>query len=664
MGRSTAHGAAGPLHWSPLARGRYTGLDWSSATQREGHDPYLMWAEAVGPRAHGRPGALLEGGRLNLLIELSAGTTVARLAQEAGASLRIPQAYLWLEQRLGHRLGFCTALADPTFFARYAELKPLIHRFELSRARPGAVPDQVPNSMASAAPEASVSAVLQGPVLGLIDGGLAFAHPRFRQPAAAGGATRIAHFWRQDETGAGRRPAGFAYGFELSGSDIDAEVRRSLSAGVDDESAVYRRLQGGLALEQRVNHGTFVLDIAAGPREFTASVAGLGPDQAWDPLAPPSWQAATDLASRCPIVAVQLDWATVKDTSGGSMRAHLLDGLLYILSNCAPQAEVVVNMSWGTLAGPHDGSSLFERALDELVSLWPGRLSLVLPTSNAYQARTHGNATLAPGEHCKLRWRCSPGDTTQNFLEIWLPREVASGLSVTLRPPGREALPTQRLGDAGVWAAPDGLPLAASIFLRQSARGEHDSCLLLALAPTFSLQEEAPTAPAGLWEICLCNEGAVPVTFDAFIERDDALLGWRSGLTQSHLEDAAYDASQRFDTHPGQSSPVVRRSGTFNSIATGARVHSVGGTRLQASPAEHWARYSAPQPDPDAPRPAHSHRVVKVPTDQAVSDENPVLQGLRAAGTRAGATVRLVGTSSAAPQVARRLLNQSGSVGH
>lgn len=640
-----------------------TGLDWSSPTQREGHDPYLMWAEAVGSRDHEQPWAPLKGAPLNLLIELSAGTTVARLAQQAGASLRIPPAYLWLERRLGQRLGFCTALADPTFFARYAELRPLIRRFELSRARPGAVPDPMPNSTASAAPQPSAPALLQGPVLGLIDGGLAFAHPRFRQVAAAGEATRIAHFWRQDEKGAGRRPAGFAYGLELSGSDIDAEVRRSLVAGVDDESVVYRRLRGGLALEQRVNHGTFVLDIAAGPREFTASVAGLGPDQAWDPLAPPSWQAATDLASRCPIVAVQLDWATVKDTSGGSMRAHLLDGLLYILSCCALEAKVVVNMSWGTLAGPHDGSSIFERALDELVGCWRGGLSLVLPTSNAYQARTHANATLAPGEHCTLRWRCLPGDTTQNFLEIWLPHALAAGLSVTLRPPGREALPTQRAGEAGVWAAPDGQPLAASIFLRQSARGEHDSCILLALAPTFSLQEHAPTAPAGVWEIRLCNERAVPLTFDAFIERDDALLGWRSGLTQSHLEDAAYDGSQRFDTQPGQVSPVVRRSGTFNSIATGARVHSVGGTRLQASPAEHWARYSAPQPDPDAARPARSSRVVKVPTDQAVSDENPVLRGLRAAGTRAGATVRLVGTSSAAPQVARRLINQSGSAG-
>jgi len=664
MGHTTAHVAAEPAQWSPLPQGCSTGLDWASPDQREGHDPYLMWAEALGPSPHGRTGPLRGEAGLNLLIELSAGTTVARLAQAAGASLRIPPAYLWLEQRLGGRLGFCTALADPTFFARYAKLKPLIGRFELNRARTGGAPD--PLATAAASQPSPAPLALQGRVLGVIDGGLAFAHPRFRQAATVDAPTRIARFWRQDPVGEGRLPAGFPYGLELTGHDIDAEVRRSLSGGLDDESAVYRRLHAGLALEQRVNHGTFVLDIAAGPREFTAGIAGLGPAGAWDPLAPPSWQAATDQASRFPIVAVQLDWATVKDTSGGSMRAHLLDGLLYILSCCALDANVVVNMSWGTLAGPHDGSSIFERALDALVELWRGGLSLVLPTSNAYQERTHANATLARGEHCTLRWRCLPGDTTQNFLEIWLPQQEAAGLSVELKPPCRDALPPQRLGDAGVWVGPDGHPLAASIFLRQSARGDAalDSHLLLALAPTFSLHEGTPTAPAGVWEITLRNEGPGPLTFHAFIERDDALLGWRSGLTQSHLEDAAYDASQRFDTHPGQSSPVVRRSGTFNSIATGAGVLSVGGTRLQASPAEHWARYSAPQPDPDAARPAHSSRVVKAPKEQAVSDENPVLRGLRAAGTRAGATVRLVGTSSAAPQVARRLLNQSGSVGH
>ncbi|MEZ0265041.1 MAG: macro domain-containing protein, partial [Phycisphaerae bacterium] len=44
----------------------------------------------------------------------------------------------------------------------------------------------------------------------------------------------------------------------------------------------------------------------------------------------------------------RLDWDTVVDTSGGSMNVHIMDGLMYILSRCAPTAKVAVNLSWGT----------------------------------------------------------------------------------------------------------------------------------------------------------------------------------------------------------------------------------------------------------------------------------------------------------------------------
>ena len=43
----------------------------------------------------------------------------------------------------------------------------------------------------------------------------------------------------------------------------------------------------------------------------------------------------------------------------------VLDGLHYIVSRCANDAAIVVNISWGTLAGPHDGSSLLEAAMDD-----------------------------------------------------------------------------------------------------------------------------------------------------------------------------------------------------------------------------------------------------------------------------------------------------------
>ena len=106
----------------------------------------------------------------------------------------------------------------------------------------------------------------------------------------------------------------------------------------------------------------------------------------------PSWDLADDDASRCDIVAVQLDWNTVLDTSGGSMNVHIMDALMYILSRCDTQAKVAVNISWGTLAGPHDGSSVLEAAMDELIALARARCEIVVPAGNSYQSRTHANA--------------------------------------------------------------------------------------------------------------------------------------------------------------------------------------------------------------------------------------------------------------------------------
>ena len=79
----------------------------------------------------------------------------------------------------------------------------------------------------------------------------------------------------------------------------------------------------------------------------------------------------------------------------------------------------------------------------------------------------------------------------------------------------------------------------------------------------------------------------------------------------------------------------------------------MGGKRISD---DSWARYSPRKPDPDASRPERPG-VVKVPDTHAYSDENPILLGLKAAGTRSGGVARLVGTSDAAPQVTRKILN-------
>ena len=79
--------------------------------------------------------------------------------------------------------------------------------------------------------------------------------------------------------------------------------------------------------------------------------------------------------------------------------------------------------------------------------------------------------------------------------------------------------------------------------------------------------------------------------------------------------------------------------------------------RTPASSTDPAARYSPRIPDPDASRTERAG-VRKLPSRLAISDDHATLWGVRAAGTRSAAAVRLVGTSMAAPQVARDLLDK------
>ncbi len=627
------------MHWTPLPKGGFTGIDWSRPDATAGFDPYLVWAEADNFAGYGLDAPPKW---LPLLVELVAGISIKQL-QEASSPkwLHVSPVYAAAAD-----LRYCTVCVRPAFFRHFragGSLHGLVQRFELGLAAGQQINEPVDTGVS----DAPVVALLSGKVFGLIDGGLAFANANFLR----NGRTRVRHLWRQDEAGLGHAPAALGYGHEIQGAKIDRVMRRHTFGGLVDETAVYEHFRMGIELSKRLNHGTHVLDIACGPRTVSAQMAGMPPS----PNAPPSWVLAHDHASRCDIVAVQLDWDTVVDTSGGSMNVHIMDALMYILSKCAKTAKVVVNLSWGTLAGPHDGTSVLEAAMDQLISLSKGRLQVVIPVSNSYQSRTHANATLAKGESVSLHWRGQPDDVTQNFLEIWVP-PGARGITVQLTPPGHAPLPALPWGESGTWNAPGGQPLCGLIYPKSVATGSSGTCALVAVAPSFSFGRSVATAPAGVWEVKIANTLTGMVTVDAYVERDDQIIGVQTGARQSRLEDRWYDTSGNpgsFVDCPDNPSPI-RRSGNFNSIATGINTVSVGGVRV-AGPT--WALYSPRDPDPDAGRPERP-RVVKMPATQAYSDENPALLGLRAAGSRSGGVARLVGTSDAAPQIARKTFNE------
>jgi hypothetical protein len=641
-------------------------MDWAAPQTIDGADPYLAWAEA--DRFSGYrfgPGAEAAPRWLPIVIELAADAEVIDLVRASQTSwLQIPPAYL------GHPgLRFCSARVGKGFFTALRQqprLRHLVQRYELGLpVEHHTGPLEHPATATS--PPTPVLGKLHGKVLGLIDSGLALAHADFLRP---NGSPRVRHFWRQDHHFAGdparvRRPldpsrAGptpdqMGYGHEITGTTLQAAMAAHTRGGVLDEDALYQHLQLW-GLFHTAHHGTHVMSLACGPRRLTDTLGGES--------TPPVWSAANDDASRCDLIAVQLDAPSVQDTSGGAMNVSILDGLLYILSRCADDAKVVVNISWGTLAGPHDGSSILEAAMDQLIELNGGRLQIVVPAGNGYQSRTHANQTLAPGESVTLGWRVHPDDQTQSFLELWLgdpalPAEPVREVAITVKPPGLPPLPAMQVGEAGVWPSSQA-PACALVFPRRSALGTQATCALLALAPTFSHEASVTTAPFGRWLVTVTNHGLNPLVLDVHVERDDVALGTHTGARQSHLEDPLYDTSGGLDSFiddPDNATPI-RRSGTFNSLSTGARTVAVGGIRHAAGAFDPLARYSPRLPDPDAARPQRPG-VKRLPDGLAVSDDSPVLWGVRGAGSRSGSTVRLVGTSAAAPQVARELINRA-----
>jgi Subtilase family len=475
-------------------------------------------------------------------------------------------------------------------------------------------------------------------VVGVIDDGCALFN---RKWTGASGRSRLLALWDQDQACEGLpwQPTAMGYGRQLlndaGGNELDDALdvlRRDFEKHSADELQWYARLGyprsllGGLP--ERL-HGTHVLDLAAG---WPNPLAAFGSPQ--------------NLAGDAPIadsaiVFVSLPRLNTEDTTGGSLGLHVLDGLRYMiemrkrlrrLDGKGGPPPLVVNLSYGTLAGPHDGSSLIEQAIDDLLDKEPD-CAVVVGAGNGRERRCHAQIALDPGETRTLEWLRDPDDPTDAFAELWWQGTEGGvsddvSLDVALTVPGQATGPMTPPGDAHEWML-QGQTLAAVLNRRRVPNGA-TGLALIAAAPTAS-RDGLPAAPAGVWAISVRNTGKATLHLDGWVERDDSPS--RSRLTRKQ--------SRWLDNPPGS----VTEHGTLNSLATGRLPIVVGANYLrtgQASP------YSALGPDR-----RHPPRRLG-PDVMAAGDEHPDAPGLVAAGTRSGSLARMSGTSMAAPIVTRR----------
>ena len=488
-------------------------------------------------------------------------------------------------------------------------------------------------------------------VMGIIDDGIAFAHERFRKIVGGVVESRIANWWLQD--GPNPAPAAFPftaptlppspkvpYGCELTGSQIDKLLQDCTIAGAVEEDLVYRKAHlvdfqniGHKSAAWRIAHGTHVMDLACG----------------FDPLPPRDDR---------PIVCVQLPIRVTADTSGASLFTYVLDAMWFILIRAsqipgAANAPVVINLSYGRLAGPHDGTADLELAIEALVALSGGRLHVVLPAGNSYLSRTHAQVTFAADNDAReLYWRVLPDDQTPSFVELWLPKRnftsFASRLDVTITSPVGESHTLSEFGGPVRWGA---VPFyAEALFYFSFVTGR--TMFRLSARPTTDLTPGAKLAPAGIWKIELVNRALTGQTVQAWVQRDDSLYGFPLRGRQSYFEDPDYERD-RLD-HAGRDNEadnivsLARRESTISSIATGAAPTVMGAylgkEKVLAKYSSAGSRTAAPPRRPNA---------------AAVAEDSRVHHGVLAAGSRSGSVVAMGGTSVAAPQAARAIANRT-----
>ena len=697
------------LEWSPLPKPEdtFTGIDYATRNAADGVDSYLVWAD-LSEFAHLRKlGQKLADYRpqiLPVLVELqndvsaldlvnflyptaAQGMHQQRAYADKGPQLNIPPAYL--DEGLDIKGGVVPAEANQAFFQTFSSqtLAKFVKRIEIDLPQEAML---ALKPLKQSPMPAKSRQLLRGKVVAVIDDGCAFAHPHFlrKLPAGRPFETRVARLWDMNVRGPLSPvgpPAAFAgmgypgqYGCDYANTDLNALIAQHTHSGRIDEDGLYAEFAASTLnhvnrLERRASHGTHVMDLACGPYFVQDTMCSRENAE----TANPSWESAQDSASEVQIIFVQLPMQTVQDTSGrNTMTTDVINALTYIVGQCADDAQIVVNLSWGALAGPHDGSHVLERHIDSLIAqqraLHPmpapqNRLQVTIPAGNGYQSRTHANFTLKPGKSQTMQWRTQPDDATESYVEIWLEKDVEVQVNIT--DPHGNMFPTVVKGDvrnlkdyqSQIDIGPGSNPLPGSVLgvLYNDAHlnGQNGHCVLIALAPTVSLDNTRVTAPHGLWTVAIANVSNIKGVVDAYVERDDVALGTRRGARQSYFEDVNYDRMAVDDDMqvdldcPNPQAAYVRREGVFNNIATSMHAIKAGGVRetdLQIAEYSPHHYYSARDKRLATATPVQYY---------ATTEESRTLHGIRAAGTRSGATVRLAGTSMAAPQITRDALN-------
>jgi subtilisin family serine protease len=343
--------------------------------------------------------------------------------------------------------------------------------------------------------EARVTPVHTGPpghlgtgvIVGIIDSGIDYQHPSFRRED---GSTRILAIWDQrlQPLAGEHSPPGFNFGVEYTTSEIDAALATSTPLSIVRHRDL-RTPSGDF-------HGTHVAGIAAGngrpaaPGQPNPTFVGVAPE--------------------ADIVVVANTRGRAQNERGLGDSADTLDAVQYILNVAATLGRpVVINQSQGDNVGPHDGTSLLEVGMTNLLG-GPGCV-LVKSAGNEGSLNRHAQGQLTQGASQNIEIEVPASDVSQVVIDFWYPGP--DRIAVRITPPN---------GSPTAAVAP---PLSTTLALSNGNTafvdadlndpGNHDNRTFLILQPGSDTAVEA-----GLWTLTLRGTNIADGQWHAWIQRN------------------------------------------------------------------------------------------------------------------------------------------------
>lgn len=216
----------------------------------------------------------------------------------------------------------------------------------------------------------------EGVLVGVIDSGIDYANPVFRKED---GSTRIRALW--DQTIPGNPPEGYAIGTEYT----EEEINRALSVDTRQEQLQI------VPSQDFSGHGTAVAGIAAGNSEEYRGVA-----------------------YHSELIVVKLG---LPMEDGFPRTTELIQALDYVVrKGLEYQRPVAINLSFGNTYGPHDGSSLLERFVEDIANTW--KSVICIGTGNEGNTSGHTSGVLVDSEETVIELAVQQNEPTIN-VQIW-----------------------------------------------------------------------------------------------------------------------------------------------------------------------------------------------------------------------------------------------------